>query len=1078
MDQAILLKVREALQLSMMSTDKSVRDESTQFLKQMNLNQQFFLMLFEIINNKEYGETQNLQAAIYITKFIQTEYVNLEGTFKFDLQDAMLQSFLNHSISKVRNQLRVGIMRLIITDFPKSKILELLIQALSKEKLLQMSSEQITTITTLYYFVFKALYQDKQHDHKLKSYVVNYFNQKRDLFVAIIAASVEKLKLFAASYQNGIANIDQAMNELNNQVSISCLRYAIKFLNIENLLSINNQAQLSELVNQVQVVQQITLSFSSFVNLHESVDQQEKLFDFIHSLRQVIYSYHKYFIGAVQEKRTTANKSIAVLEYFKGTYFVNSQNLILNNESFISSQQLNDSSLLNKLNSQPKLVQFFEDECNLITQSLNFCSELIQVLGFRSTQHLFYGDQKSLEENCEDEVVICQYFDQHYFQIIIEFLLKKVLKLNWSQLAMINLEPERAFSEDKGSDMTGIRKAGVNLLIVFMQSVNEEKMLELINQLLIQFTSSICTGKQAYSEMLEREAFYFIMNGLYKDIKNTIEFEDWYVSVLSTELIIDDDNLIPLKVQILNLIYSYLSNSYQIPEETALSLFQTIASLMIDSNQSIYIRLMSMKCFIPLMDNCIDLMVNIDQIMGGIRELFNQCEESESKMLLLEFVQNLIDLIKDTSPEFMTPVFQFLYKEWQQACDNEDSQQLSLKAQITKVLSSILIKQGLDITQIQFITEVINYGTQTDELQEIYLIENACRLMYFFTKELNKKLSEDYPTSMMNILKLKPADIYTPYEQAIREREMLIKEAAILEKVFLNFVQRIESIFLNKQSLYNTSILILIELINSPFESVAQSIGNTLQKGIIDNLNEIKDELFCYIFDALEYLQIVYPLSTAQVVEQITLNLISESINKGLFNNQMKLYVLRIIGRAFFNNISVGTSLCEKIASAFQEPDFLNNLLFETAKILEQIKPDLYFYRMQYSCMLSVIQILLKVSNAEGKAHSITDLKIRSLIDTYVQELEKVLQVIKQSYDKSISQDEHWILVNLRQLLKNEEIFDPQEVNIDRANQITKNLNQDKLRKIDFAPHTKLFFTQNNIIPSIEIDFDKLSLEC
>lgn len=58
----------------------------------------------------------------------------------------------------------------------------------------------------------------------------------------------------------------------------------------------------------------------------------------------------------------------------------------------------------------------------------------------------------------------------------------------------------------------------------------------------------------------------------------------------------------------------------------------------------------------------------------------------------------------------------------------------------------------------------MNYGTQTEEFSEIYLIENSCRLMYFFVKELNKKISDDYPASMMNILKLKPKDVYTPYE--------------------------------------------------------------------------------------------------------------------------------------------------------------------------------------------------------------------------------------------------------------------------------------------------------------------------
>ena len=111
------------------------------FLKAQYANPVFFSTLFEIVNSPEFGEIQNLQAAIFVTKFIQTEYVKAEGSFKFDLQEAMLRSFLNHPAIKVRNQLRVGITRLVITDFPKSKIFELLIESLTEEKLMQMTDE-------------------------------------------------------------------------------------------------------------------------------------------------------------------------------------------------------------------------------------------------------------------------------------------------------------------------------------------------------------------------------------------------------------------------------------------------------------------------------------------------------------------------------------------------------------------------------------------------------------------------------------------------------------------------------------------------------------------------------------------------------------------------------------------------------------------------------------------------------------------------------------------------------------------------------------------------------------------------
>lgn len=121
--------------------------------------------------SSEIDETSNLHAAIYLTKFIETEYLHAEGPFKFGLQEAILQSFLAHHSSKIRNQLRVGIMRLIITDFPKSKIFELLIDSLSEDKaasVLSSTPETLATVTSLYYYVFKALCVDKENNHKVK----------------------------------------------------------------------------------------------------------------------------------------------------------------------------------------------------------------------------------------------------------------------------------------------------------------------------------------------------------------------------------------------------------------------------------------------------------------------------------------------------------------------------------------------------------------------------------------------------------------------------------------------------------------------------------------------------------------------------------------------------------------------------------------------------------------------------------------------------------------------------------------------------------------------------------------------
>lgn len=79
--------------------------------------------------------------------------------------------------------------------------------------------------------------------------------------------------------------------------------------------------------------------------------------------------------------------------------------------------------------------------------------------------------------------------------------------------------------------------------------------------------------------------------------------------------------------------------------------------------------------------------------------------------------------------------------------------------------------------------------------------------------------------------------------------------------------------------------MIFIELINSPFESVGLAAGRALTKGIAANLDEIKDELFKYIFDALEYLQIVFPLSSAPAIEEAALVLAGSAVSKKLFND-------------------------------------------------------------------------------------------------------------------------------------------------------------------------------------------------
>lgn len=52
---------------------------------------------------------------------------------------------------------------------------------------------------------------------------------------------------------------------------------------------------------------------------------------------------------------------------------------------------------------------------------------------------------------------------------------------------------------------------------------------------------------------------------------------------------------------------------------------------------------------------------------------------------------------------------------------------------------------------------------------------------------------------------------------------------------------------------------------------------------------------------------------------------------------------------------------------------------------------------MQYSCVLAVLQILLT-----NKGEIIEKHKNREMIDQYASELDKILHILKTSYDKSL----------------------------------------------------------------------------
>ncbi len=68
---------------------------------------------------------------------------------------------------------------------------------------------------------------------------------------------------------------------------------------------------------------------------------------------------------------------------------------------------------------------------------------------------------------------------------MLNFILNKAILLNWNSLAVLFLDPERAFTEDSiTSREYNIRASSIQLLKMFITYIDEEKMTKLIEQLL------------------------------------------------------------------------------------------------------------------------------------------------------------------------------------------------------------------------------------------------------------------------------------------------------------------------------------------------------------------------------------------------------------------------------------------------------------------------------------------------------------------------------------------------------------------------------------------------------------------
>lgn len=255
----------------------------------------------------------------------------------------------------------------------------------------------------------------------------------------------------------------------------------------------------------------------------------------ISSLRKLIYFYQKTCLNSINEKRVPAEMSIILIEYLKKYYFGNSENLFLNNPSFLDSENLSNGLILDQIHAKTSFKELIDDETILILQALKICSNIITVLSYNAIDILF----QMPDNNVVDSITLEKYFNEHYFSILIDFLLNKTLILSPSKLIEIKHHPENYFNEYfDGQGELDLRKNSVDLLKVFFLYVNPEKITKILENILTSCHSKILKENEEifYIEILKREAFYFVIHGLFRELKNDINFEKWFEDQLKHEL--------------------------------------------------------------------------------------------------------------------------------------------------------------------------------------------------------------------------------------------------------------------------------------------------------------------------------------------------------------------------------------------------------------------------------------------------------------------------------------------------------------------------------------------------------------
>lgn len=248
-------------------------------------------------------------------------------------------------------------------------------------------------------------------------------------------------------------------------------------------------------------------------------------------LRKTLYIYQKICYNSILQERNNYENIFSILDFYKKAYLLNCENLFLNNSNLFQISNFSEIDNFDNLDKKQGLTELTNNEALLILQAINTFNLTITHFSESSIDIIF-----KKESGKEDVLTIEKYFNEENLTILINFLLNKALMLSPINIFNMRTNPEEYFIENNDSGIDyDLRNSGLELFKSFLLYVNPEGITKIIQNMLENCDFLTDMPNLSFFDVLKKEAIYFVINGLYRELKNDIEFEKWY-DILKKEL--------------------------------------------------------------------------------------------------------------------------------------------------------------------------------------------------------------------------------------------------------------------------------------------------------------------------------------------------------------------------------------------------------------------------------------------------------------------------------------------------------------------------------------------------------------